>query len=63
MSYNYQTLQEVALEIAKDPTTENIFDQMERLTTDELRLIEQTALTMADAAAHRIRELHAGGAI
>ena len=35
MEYRYKVLEKVLLSIAKDSSTENIFDQVEMLTRDE----------------------------
>ena len=41
MEYNYVVLKSVLKEIAKDDSIENIYDQVDRLTTDEIRKLQR----------------------
>lgn len=54
MKYSYRILSDVLDQIAKDTSTENIFDQIERLTTDECRVLIQIARTAEDGAIAKI---------
>ena len=49
MEYNYKVLESVLKEIAKDGSVENIYDQVDRLTTDEIRKLKSliTSIDMA----------------
>tara|TARA_B100001057_G_scaffold480531_1_gene553457 strand:- start:24 stop:209 length:186 start_codon:yes stop_codon:yes gene_type:complete len=49
MTYNYKVLEDVLKNIAKDGSTENVYDQVERLTTDEIRKLRDL-ITIVDQA-------------
>ena len=49
MSYHYKVLEDVLKNIAKDGSTENIYDQIDRLTTDEIRKLRDL-ITIVDQA-------------
>tara|TARA_B100000902_G_scaffold358913_1_gene374302 strand:- start:107 stop:337 length:231 start_codon:yes stop_codon:yes gene_type:complete len=49
MSYSYKVLEDVLKNIAKDGSTENIYDQVDRLTTDEIRKLRDL-ITIVDQA-------------
>ena len=47
--YCYRVLEDVIKNIVKDDSTENIYDQVERLTTDEIRKLRDL-ITIVDQA-------------
>ena len=57
MSYNYQVLESVLKNIAKDSSTENIYDQIERLTTDEIRKMKDLFAIMDQAGSDKIQHM------
>ena len=57
MSYNYQVLESVLKNIAKDSSTENIYDQIERLTTDEIRKMKALFAIMDQAGSDKIQHM------
>ena len=57
MSYNYQVLQSVLKSIAEDGSTENIYDQIERLTTDEIRKMKELFAIMDQAGSDKIQHM------
>jgi hypothetical protein len=57
MSYNYQVLQSVLKSIAEDGSTENIYDQIERLTTDEIRKMKDLFAIMDQAGSDKIQHM------
>ena len=54
MSYQYKVLESVLKEIIKDDSTENIFDQVDCLTTDECRKLKELLFVAIDAADDKI---------
>ena len=57
MSYNYKVLESVLKNIAKDGSTENIYDQIERLTTDEIRKMKELFAIMDQAGSDKIQHM------
>ena len=57
MSYNYKVLESVIKNIAKDGSTENIYDQIERLTTDEIRKMKELFAIMDQAGSDKIQHM------
>ena len=57
MSYNYKVLESVLKNIAKDDSTENIYDQIERLTTDEIRKMKDLFAIMDQAGSDKIQHM------
>ena len=57
MSYNYEVLQSVLKSIAEDGSTENIYDQIERLTTDEIRKMKELFAIMDQAGSDKIQHM------
>ena len=57
MSYNYKVLESVIKNIAKDSSTENIYDQIERLTTDEIRKMQDLFAIMDQAGSDKIQHM------
>tara|TARA_Y100000389_G_scaffold48751_2_gene44168 strand:+ start:31625 stop:31819 length:195 start_codon:yes stop_codon:yes gene_type:complete len=57
MSYNYKVLESVLKNIAKDSSTENIYDQIERLTTDEIRKMKDLFAIMDQAGSDKIQHM------
>ena len=57
MSYNYKVLESVLKSIAKDDSTENIYDQIERLTTDEIRKMKDLFAIMDQAGSDKIQHM------
>lgn len=57
MSYNYKVLESVLKNIAKDGSTENIYDQIERLTTDEIRKMKDLFAIMDQAGSDKIQHM------
>ena len=57
MSYNYKVLESVLKNIAKDDSTENIYDQIERLTTDEIRKMKELFAIMDQAGSDKIQHM------
>ena len=57
MSYNYKVLESVLKSIAKDGSTENIYDQIERLTTDEIRKMKELFAIMDQAGSDKIQHM------
>lgn len=57
MSYNYQVLESVLKNIAKDGSTENIYDQIDRLTTDEIRKLKDLFAIMDQAGSDKIQHM------
>jgi len=57
MSYNYKVLESVLKNIAKDGSTENIYDQIERLTTDEIRKMKELFAIMDKAGSDKIQHM------
>ena len=57
MSYNYKVLESVLKNIAKDCSTENIYDQIERLTTDEIRKMKELFAIMDQAGSDKIQHM------
>lgn len=57
MSYNYKVLESVLKSIAKDSSTENIYDQIERLTTDEIRKMKDLFAIMDQAGSDKIQHM------
>jgi len=57
MSYNYKVLESVLKNIAKDSSTENIYDQIERLTTDEIRKMKELFAIMDQAGSDKIQHM------
>jgi hypothetical protein len=57
MSYNYEVLQSVLKSIAEDGSTENIYDQIERLTTDEIRKMKDLFAIMDQAGSDKIQHM------
>ena len=57
MSYNYKVLESVLKNIAKDGSTENIYDQIERLTTDEIRKMKELFDIMDQAGSDKIQHM------
>ena len=55
MSYNYKVLESVLKNIAKDGSTENIYDQIDRLTTDEIRKMKELFAIMYQAGSDKIQ--------
>ena len=55
MSYNYKVLESVLKNIAKDSSTENIYDQIDRLTTDEIRKMKELFAIMDQAGSDKIQ--------
>ena len=54
MSYHYEILEDVLKNIAKDGSTENIYDQIDRLTSDELRKLKELVAIADDAANQKL---------
>lgn len=54
MSYNYAVLEDVLKNIAKDGSTENIYDQVDRLTTDEIRKLRDLMSIVDQAGVDKI---------
>ena len=52
--YKYQILEDVLKNIAKDGSTENIYDQIDRLTSDELRKLKELVAIADDAANQKL---------
>ena len=50
MQYRYMVLESVLKNIAKDGSTENIFDEISRLTSDERRHLSSLMTVMEDAS-------------
>tara|TARA_R110001592_G_scaffold5170_6_gene28635 strand:- start:1322 stop:1501 length:180 start_codon:yes stop_codon:yes gene_type:complete len=57
MSYNYKVLESVIKNIAKDSSTENIYDQIGRLTTDEIRKMQDLFAIMDQAGSDKIQHM------
>ena len=57
MSYNYKVLESVLKNIAKDSSTDNIYDQIERLTTDEIRKMKDLFAIMDQAGSDKIQHM------
>ena len=57
MSYNYKVLESVLKNIAKDDSTENIYDQIERLTTDEISKMKDLFAIMDQAGSDKIQHM------
>jgi len=57
MSYNYQVLQSVLKSIAEDSSTENIYDQIGRLTTDEIRKMQDLFAIIDQAGSDKIQHM------
>ena len=57
MSYNYKVLESVLKNIAKDDSTENIYDQIERLTNDEIRKMKELFAIMDQAGSDKIQHM------
>ena len=57
MAYNYKVLESVLKNIAKDSSTENIYDQIERLTTDEIRKMKDLFAIMDQAGSDKIQHM------
>ena len=61
MEWNYFTndgiLNYVLKNIAKDGSTENIYDQIERLTTDEIRKMKDLFAIMDQAGSDKIQHM------
>jgi len=53
MEYRYTVLESVLKNIANDPSTENIFDEIARLTSDERRKL-LSLMTVAEDACHQV---------
>tara|TARA_Y100000114_G_C11607246_1_gene253338 strand:- start:48 stop:224 length:177 start_codon:yes stop_codon:yes gene_type:complete len=49
MGYRYKVMESVLESITKDHSVENIFDQVDRLTSDEKRKLSQIMQTTEDA--------------
>ena len=54
MEYNYVVLKSVLKEIAKDDSIENIYDQVDRLTTDEIRKLRDIINIVDQAGVDKI---------
>ena len=52
--YQYKILEDVLKNIAKDGSTENIYDQIDRLTSDELRKLKELVAIADDAASQKL---------
>ena len=52
--YQYKILEDVLKNIAKDSSTENIYDQIDRLTSDELRKLKELVAIADDAASQKL---------
>jgi hypothetical protein len=57
MQYRYQVLESVLKNIAKDGSTENIFDEIARLTSDERRHLSSLMTVMEDASHQVAKDL------
>lgn len=57
MSYRYRVLESVLKNIAKDGSTENIFDEISRLTSDERRHLSSLMAVIEDASHQISRDL------
>ena len=57
MKYRYAVLEEVLTNIAKDGSTENIYDQVALLTTDEVRKLRDIIIIADQAASDTIKDL------
>ena len=57
MSYNYKVLESVIKNIAKDSSTENIYDQIGRLTTDEIRKMQDLFAIIDQAGSDKIQHM------
>ena len=53
MRYRYNVLESVLVSIAREGTTENIFDQVSRLTSDERRILREL-MTVAEDACYQV---------
>lgn len=53
MRYRYNVLESALVSIAREGTTENIFDQVSRLTSDERRILREL-MTVAEDACYSV---------
>ena len=49
MEYRYKVLEDVIVNIGRDSSTENIFDEVGRLTSDERRKLAELLFVVEDA--------------
>ncbi len=55
--YCYRVLEDVIKNIVKDDSTENIYDQVERLTTDEIRKLRDLITIVDQAGVDKIHNM------
>ena len=55
--YSYRVLEDVIKNIVKDDSTENIYDQVERLTTDEIRKLRDLITIVDQAGVDKIHNM------
>ena len=56
MAYCYRVVEDVIKNIIKDDSTENIYDQVDRLTTDEIRKLRDIITIVDQACVDKIHD-------